>query len=185
MYNNIYEDLEIKLKNLINNFQEQIDNIYINKIPLKLFYNIKLKDNNKDIDIKDISNFSLKNNKELIIKFNNSKYIKEINKIILNMKLDFNIKIDNNCIILNLPLNTKERKNKILRYIKNELENKKIIVRNIRNLFNNKNKNMLKNKNISKNEYNYNFNKINKITNNNIIVLEKIFKLKELEVNKI
>ncbi|BBA85296.1 ribosome-recycling factor [endosymbiont of Sipalinus gigas] len=183
--NNIINDFNKKISLHLDFFNKKILNININKIPIELFNNIYIKDNNKNLLINKISNIYLEDYNKLVIEVIESKYLKKIYNEILNIDIEFNISTIDNKILIKVPINTIERRNKLIKLLKDKLENEKINIRNTRRDFNNKIKKLLKDKFISKDEFKINYNKIIDLTNKYILELENIVRLKENEILKI
>ena len=108
-----------------------------------------------------------------------------IESAIQKSELGINPQIDGQIIRLRIPDLTEERRNDLIKILKNMGEKGKIAIRNIRREANEDLKNKLKNKNISKDD-SKNFEKIiQKITDTNIENIEKILIDKEKKIIKI
>ncbi len=108
-----------------------------------------------------------------------------IESAIQKSELGINPQIDGQIIRLRIPDLTEERRNDLIKVLKNMGEKGKIAIRNIRREANEDLKNKLKNKDISEDD-NKNYEKtIQKITDVNIENIEKILKDKEKEISQI
>ena len=108
-----------------------------------------------------------------------------IESAIQKSELGINPQIDGQIIRLRIPDLTEERRNDLIKILKNMGEKGKIAIRNIRREANEDLKNKLKNKDISEDD-NKNFEKlIQKITDTNIQNIEKILTDKEKEISQI
>ena len=108
-----------------------------------------------------------------------------IESAIQKSELGINPQIDGKIIRLRIPDLTEERRNDLIKILKNMGEKGKVSIRNIRREANEDLKNKLKNKNISEDE-SKNFEKtIQKITDTNIENIEKILADKEKEISQI
>jgi len=108
-----------------------------------------------------------------------------IESAIQKSELGINPQIDGQIIRLRIPDLTEERRNDLIKILKNMVEKGKIAIRNIRREANEDLKNKLKNKNISE-DNSKNFEKIiQKITDTNIENIEKILIDKEKEISQI
>ena len=102
-----------------------------------------------------------------------------IESAIQKSELGINPQIDGQIIRLRIPDLTEERRNDLIKVLKNMGEKGKIAIRNIRREANEDLKNKLKNKDISEDD-NKNYEKIiQKITDINIDNIEKILKIKK------
>ena len=108
-----------------------------------------------------------------------------IESAIQKSELGINPQIDGQIIRLRIPDLTEERRNDLIKVLKNMGEKGKIAIRNIRREANEDLKNKLKNKDISEDD-NKNYEKIiQKITDINIENIEKILRDKEKEISQI
>ena len=108
-----------------------------------------------------------------------------IESAIQKSELGINPQIDGQIIRLRIPDLTEERRNDLIKVLKNMGEKGKISIRNIRREANEDLKNRLKDKDISEDD-NKNYEKIiQKITDVNIENIEKILKDKEKEISQI
>tara|TARA_B100000963_G_C22475352_1_gene602136 strand:- start:157 stop:717 length:561 start_codon:yes stop_codon:yes gene_type:complete len=100
-------------------------------------------------------------------------------------ELGINPQIDGQIIRLRIPDLTEERRKDLIKVLKNMGEKGKIAIRNIRREANEDLKKKLKDKKISEDE-NKNFEKnIQKLTDSNIVNIEKILTEKEKEISQI
>ena len=108
-----------------------------------------------------------------------------IESAIQKSELGINPQIDGQIIRLRIPDLTEERRNDLIKVLKNMGEKGKIAIRNIRREANEDLKNKLKNKDISEDD-NKNYEKIiQKITDANIENIDKILRDKEKEISQI
>lgn len=108
-----------------------------------------------------------------------------IESAIQKSELGINPQIDGQVIRLRIPDLTEERRNDLIKILKNMGEKGKVSIRNIRREANEDLKGKLKNKDISEDE-SKNFEKlIQKITDTNIQNIEKILTDKEKEISQI
>ena len=108
-----------------------------------------------------------------------------IESAIQKSELGINPQIDGQIIRLRIPDLTEERRNDLIKILKNMGEKGKIAIRNIRREANEDLKSKLKDKNISEDESKNYEKKIQKITDTNIENIEKILADKEKEISQI
>ena len=100
-------------------------------------------------------------------------------------ELGINPQIDGQTIRLRIPDLTEERRNELVKVLKNMGEKSKVAIRNIRREANEELKKKLKDKNISEDD-NKNFEKnIQKLTDNNIENIDRVLSEKEKEISQI
>ncbi len=153
--------------------QNNISKYNINNINTKLISNLLIDYHGSKVYLYKLSRIIIENFNSLRISLFDRNVKKSVKKCIYLSKLDLNVTDDKDDLIVNLPLLTKDRKIKILKLIKNEIELSKISIRNIRREFKNKFRLLLKKKIISKDEEILFNNKLQKITE---------FYIKKLEV---
>ena len=108
-----------------------------------------------------------------------------IESAIQKSELGINPQIDGQTIRLRIPDLTEERRNELIKVLKNMGEKSKVAIRNIRREANEELKKKLKDKNISEDD-NKNYEKnIQKLTDLNIENIEKILSEKEKEISQI
>ena len=108
-----------------------------------------------------------------------------IESAIQKSELGINPQIDGQTIRLRIPDLTEERRNELIKVLKNMGEKSKVAIRNIRREANEELKKKLKDKNISEDD-NKNFEKnIQKLTDNNIENIDKVLSEKEKEISQI
>ncbi len=108
-----------------------------------------------------------------------------IESAIQKSELGINPQIDGQIIRLRIPDLTEERRNDLIKILKNMGEKGRIAIRNIRREANEDLKSKLKDKNISEDESKNFEKKIQKITDTNIENIEKILTDKEKEISQI
>ncbi len=108
-----------------------------------------------------------------------------IESAIQKSELGINPQIDGQIIRLRIPDLTEERRNDLIKILKNMGEKGRIAIRNIRREANEDLKSKLKDKNISEDESKNFEKKIQKITDTNIENIEKILADKEKEISQI
>mgnify|MGYP005994789095 CR=1 FL=1 len=100
-------------------------------------------------------------------------------------QLGVNPQIDGQMIRLRIPDLTEERRKDLIKVLKNMGEKGKVTIRNIRREANEEQKRKLKEKHISEDENKNYEKKIQKITDQNIDLIDKILQEKEKEISQI
>ncbi|MDI9356164.1 MAG: ribosome recycling factor [Chitinophagaceae bacterium] len=105
----------------------------------------------------------------------------EIEKSIKNSDLGFNPQNNGEYVIISIPILTEERRRSLVKQAKNEVEQGKISIRNIRKEINEEIRKLLK-EGFSEDEVKNAEEEIQKLTDTSIARLEKIFATKEAEI---
>ena len=108
-----------------------------------------------------------------------------IDTAIKKSDLGLNPQIDGQLIRLPIPKLSEERRIEIIKVASEFAENSKITIRNIRRDFIEISKNEKKDSNLSEDELKRKLNEIQKITDNNIEKIDKIFELKKADILKV
>ena len=108
-----------------------------------------------------------------------------IESAIQKSELGINPQIDGQIIRLRIPDLTEERRKDLIKVLKNMGEKGKIAIRNIRREANEELKKKLKEKNISEDDNKNNEKNIQKLTDSNIEIIDKILLEKEKEISQI
>ncbi|BBA84799.1 ribosome-recycling factor [endosymbiont of Pachyrhynchus infernalis] len=182
----IFNESDIKINNLIKNFNKYIDNINIGKISVNLISKLKIKYLNNIEELNKLSLITKENSKTLILNPFDKNLLEKIKNCILDSNLDLKVYVCNESYIKIVCSDiTEEKRIKIIKIIKENSEKNKIYIRNIRRDFNNKIKNLKNNKEISEDE----FNKYNKFftdkVNKYITYIDDLIKNKEKDLLKI
>ncbi len=184
---NIFNEIDIKKKmdKCIFSCEKNINKYSINNINTKIISDLLIDYYGNKIALYKLSKIIVENYNSLRVSLFDNSIKNVVKKCICLSKLDLNVVNDKNDLIVYLPLLTEERKIKILKLLKNEIELSKISVRNVRREFKNRFRLFFKKKIISKDEEIIISNKLQKITEFYIKKLEVIFISKKNRLFKI
>lgn len=184
MLNKINIDNEQKMKICLQVFHENLSNIRIGRATPELLNNIYIEYFGSKTSLRKVSNIIVEDSHTLKINVFDNSVTSLIKKSILNAKLDLNPIVNGKDIIIQIPPLTEDRRKNIIKSIRNDAENTRICIRNIRRDSNEKLKKLIKNKIISKDEEYIAQNKIQKTTDQYIKKVESILLKKEAELMK-
>ena len=108
--------------------------------------------------------------------------IKAVDAAIQKSDLGINPQIDGSVLRIRIPDLTEERRKDLIKVLKNISEKNKVSIRNIRREANDELKNLIKDKKISEDEEKSFEKNIQKITDDNVINIDKISQEKEKEI---
>ncbi|MFC1906391.1 ribosome recycling factor [Chloroflexota bacterium] len=111
--------------------------------------------------------------------------IQNIEKAILKSDLGLNPANDGSVIRLNIPPLTEERRQELSRLVRRKIEEKRIVIRNLRHEVTNNLKELEKNKGISQDEHKRALDQLQKLTNSFIANAEQIGRDKEVELMEV
>ncbi len=183
MFNSIDEnEIKNKMEKCVFGFQNKIKSFRTNIVNINIVSDLLVNCYGKYISLINLSRIVLDNNFTIRISLFDNNIKNNVKKAILLSKLNLNPIDCNNEIIINFPpLNNESRKN-IVKNLKIETEKVKISIRNIRKIFNIKNKKLKKEKLINKDIESKNCKKIQDITNFYIKNINVIYLNKEKEI---
>lgn len=125
-----------------------------------------------------LANINTPDSKSLIVQPWDKSILQEIEKGIINANLGFNPMNNGDTIIVSIPPLTEERRKELVKIVRNESENSKIRIRNIRKDSNHE----IKKTDVSDDEKkNYEID-IQKLTDNFITKIDSVLKVKEKEI---
>ncbi|MFC1984120.1 ribosome recycling factor [Chloroflexota bacterium] len=111
--------------------------------------------------------------------------IQNIEKAILKSDLGLNPASDGNVIRLNIPPLTEERRQELSRIVGRKIEERRIVMRNLRHEAMDELKGLEKNKDISQDEHKRALDRLQKLTNSSIANAEQIGRDKEAELMEV
>ncbi|URJ23534.1 ribosome recycling factor [Blochmannia endosymbiont of Camponotus sp. C-003] len=181
---NIQIDSEIHMKNCINNFKTNINNIHIGRISPKILNNIRVDYYGISTPLSQLANTVAEDSRTLAITVFDHQIIKSTEKAIFMSDLQLIPISHGNIIRVTLPALTEERRRTLIKMVRSEAEKSKIAIRNVRRIANDKTKILLKNKEINEDEEHFFHNEIQKLTNIWIKKIDIILTEKESELMK-
>ncbi|CAL4321599.1 Ribosome-recycling factor [Buchnera aphidicola (Protaphis terricola)] len=182
MINKIYVKSNQKMEICLKSFKNQLNNIRTGRASPELLNDIYIEYFGSQVSLPKISNIVVENYHTLKINVFDSYSTPLINKAILNSNLNLNPIIHGKDIIVPIPGLTEERRKHLIKIIKNNAENTRVCIRNIRRNANEEIKLHVKNKIIGEDQERIAQNKIQNITNEYIKKIEKILLIKEKEL---
>ncbi|QFQ32415.1 ribosome recycling factor [Buchnera aphidicola (Aphis fabae)] len=184
MINQLYIKSQKKMEVCIKNFQIQVNNIRTGRASPELLNSIYVEYFGSKVPLHQISNIIVEDYHTLKINIFDSSNTSLVNKAILNSNLDLNPVVHGKDIIVPIPGLTEERRKNFIKIIKNNAENTRICIRNVRRDANEKIKVYLKTKVIGEDQEHSSQSKIQKMTDEYIKKVETILILKEKELMK-
>lgn len=185
MIERIYTKTEMEMSLSIKNLKDNLDKIRTGRVNVKIFDSILVECYQKHVSINQLASIVIINNNSVKITPWDKSNTQNINKSIINSNLGVTPSIIDENIKINFPPMNEERRIDLIKNIKKIGESSKISIRNIRRDSNNIVKQLLKKKEIAKDEEKSMQEKIQKITNKFITEVDKCLKMKELEIMKI
>ena len=139
----------------------------------------------QEVPLNQVANIKIEDAKTLQLNVWEKNVIKEVEKSIILSDLGLNPAVSGNLIRIPLPPLTEERRKELVKLVKQEGENCKVSVRNIRRDANNKLKQLLKEKSISEDDEKRSEEDIQKLTDLNIKQIDERIIEKEKDLMQI
>lgn len=139
----------------------------------------------QEVPLNQVANIKIEDAKTLQLNVWEKNMIKEVEKSIISSDLGLNPAVSGNLIRIPLPPLTEERRKELVKLVKQEGENCKVSVRNIRRDANSKLKQLLKEKSISEDDEKRSEEDIQKLTDSNIKQIDERIIEKEKDLMQI
>jgi ribosome recycling factor len=135
--------------------------------------------------INQVANVTVEDSRTLAVAPWEKQMVSVIEKAILNSGLGLNPSTAGTLIRIPMPPLTEERRRELVKVVKNEGENTKIAIRNIRRDANGDFKNLLKDKEISEDESRQAEDSVQKLTDKYVVNVDEVIAVKEKELMEI
>lgn len=183
--NNIYKDVEQKMHKSIDSFSKELAKIRTDRAHPNLLENIPVECYNQRTNLFKVANIIVEDARTLSVSPFDKSVVTAIEKAIVAANLGLNPVVVGSMIKVPIPPLTEDRRKNLVKQIKLDTENARVIVRNIRRDANNQVKALSKSKVISINDEKTAENKIQKLTDQYIIQIDKLSHTKETDVMKV
>lgn len=174
----ILKSAEDKMQSSLLHLENELLNIRAGKANPNMLKSVIVDYYGNPTSISQLANINTPDSKSLIVQPWDKSILQEIEKGIINANLGFNPMNNGDTIIVSIPPLTEERRKELVKIVRNESENSKISIRNIRKDSNHE----IKKTDVSDDEKkNYEID-IQKLTDNFITKIDSILKVKEKEI---
>ncbi|CAL4320517.1 Ribosome-recycling factor [Buchnera aphidicola (Chaitophorus sp. 3695)] len=183
MISNLKKETEEKMKICVKNFVSSINTLRTDRASPDLLKNLYIEYYGKKTVLSNISNITVEDSRTLRINTFDHKINKQVEKSIINSNLGLNPISIGNIIRVPIPQLTEERRKKLIKILYNKSEKSKISIRIARRESNDLVKNLLKNKDISRNEEKKLQNEIQLLTDFYVKEINNLTTKKEIQLN--
>jgi ribosome recycling factor len=185
MVNEAFKSVEDKMKTSIKVFREDLATIRTGHASPSLVEHIKVDYAGTPIPLNQVAGISAPEAGLLVIQPWDKNSIGSIQKAILKSDLGLNPSNDGNIIRISVPPLSEERRQDLIRIVHKRVEERRIIIRNLRHEALNEFKKLEKDKVISQDEQHRAQEQLQKLTDNYIIGIEELGKEKEKELMEV
>ena len=174
----IIEACKESMSNSIDHLERELLNIRAGKANPSMLSNVKVEYYGSLTPLSQIANIGTPDSQTISIQPWEKDKLLDIEKAIMAANLGFNPMNNGESVIISIPPLTEERRKELVKISKIEVENAKVSVRNARKEANNE----IKNSEVSLDQKAISEEDIQKLTNNFIEKIDKIYTVKEKEI---
>ena len=175
----------LKMEKTIQSFKKDISTLRTGRANASMLDMIKVDVYGQQMPINQVATVSVPEARMISIQVWDQGNVMLVDKSIKESDLGINPQIDGQIVRIRIPDLTEERRKDLIKVLKNMSEKSKISIRNIRREGNEDLKKQLKDKKISEDESKAFEKNIQKITDDRILVIDKISEEKEKEILQI
>ena len=172
----------IKMDKTILSYRKDLSTLRTGRANASMLDMIKVDVYGQMMPINQLASISVPEARLITIQVWDQTNIKAVDSAIQKSDLGINPQIDGSVLRIRIPDLTEERRKDLIKILKNIGEKNKVSIRNIRREANDELKNLIKEKKISEDEEKLFEKNIQKITDDNISIIDKISQEKEKEI---
>lgn len=182
MLEEIKSDAKKRMQKSIESLQGQLKKMRTGRANTSLLDHLKVDYYGSDMPLNQVANISVEDARTLMVTPWEKSMVPVIDKAIMTSDLGLNPATAGSVIRVPLPPLTEERRRDMIKLVKNEGENAKIAVRNIRRDALSDSKELLKEKEISEDEDRRMHDQVQKFTDEFVHKIDELVKTKENEL---
>ncbi|WP_264435603.1 ribosome recycling factor [Coxiella endosymbiont of Dermacentor marginatus] len=182
MVNDVIKDKKARMEKSVLALKTKLAKLRAGHIHPSFLEHVKVSYCNVDTSLNQMATISIESPRVLKVTPWEKGMMSQIEKAIQTADLGLNPSISGTVIRVPLPPLTEERRKELSRVVRDEAEKARVAIRNIRREINNALKELLKNKEISKDEERQIQISIQKLTNEQISEVDKIASQKEVDL---
>lgn len=182
MVSDALQTVEEKMQASVGGLRRELTTLRTGRATPALVEHIKVDYAGVPTPLNQIAGISVPEARLLIIQPWDKSSIHSIEKAILKSDLRLNPSSDGNVIRISIPQLSEERRQELIKVVRKRVEDRKIIVRNLRHEVVNELKDLEKNKEISQDEHKRALNQLQKLTDIFIAEIDQVGQDKEAEL---
>ena len=171
-----------KMEKTIQSYKKDLSSLRTGRANASMLDMIKVDVYGQMMPINQIASVSVPEARLITIQVWDQTNIKAVDSAIQKSDLGINPQIDGSVLRIRIPDLTEERRKDLIKVLKNIAEKNKVSIRNIRREANDELKKLIKDKTISEDENKIFEKNVQKITDDNILSIDKISEEKEKEI---
>ncbi|MBT8141444.1 MAG: ribosome recycling factor [Deltaproteobacteria bacterium] len=182
MLDEIKSDASQRMQKSIESLKQQLKKMRTGRANTSLLDHLKVDYYGSEMPLNQVANISVEDARTLMVSPWEKAMVPVVEKAIMNADLGLNPATAGTVIRVPLPPLTEERRRDMIKLVKNEGENAKIAVRNIRRDALSDSKELLKEKEISEDDDRRMQDQVQKITDDCVKNIDELIKSKETEL---
>ncbi len=174
-----------KMDSATEAFKKELASVRTGRASLALLDGIKVDYYGTPTPIAQVASLSIPDSRQIAIQPWEPKIISEIEKAILKSDLGLTPTNDGKLIRINIPSLTEERRKQLVKVVKKNAEDSKVVIRNIRRDINEEIKKLEKDKHTSEDETKKSLDETQKLTDSYIKKIDELLSHKEKEIMEV
>lgn len=176
------QETKEKMKKSVSALQDSFNSLRTGRASSSLFDKVMVDYYGQKTPLNQVANISVPEARLVVIQPWDKTLLGEIEKAIQTSELSLNPSNDGKIIRINIPPLTEERRKELVKVAKNQAENSRVSIRNVRRDANDELKKMLKNSDISEDDEKRGLDEIQKLTDTYIEKINEELEKKEQEI---
>ncbi len=185
MVEDIKKDARARMTKSLQALQHEMAKLRTGRAHTSLLDHVTVKYYGSEVPLSQVASVSVGDSRTLVVQPWEKKVVPDVEKAILNADLGLNPVTAGDVIRVPLPPLTEERRKEMIRIVRNEAENARIAVRNIRRDANQQLKALIKSEHLAKDEEHRAEEEIQGLTNDFIAQIDEVLKVKEADLLEI
>lgn len=182
MYKDIIANSKVRMNKSIDAFKNELSKLRTNRAHPSLLEHIKIDYYGTPTPLNQVAAVNAESARSLLITPYDKSMVQSIEKAIMTSDLGLNPTTAGQLIRVPLPPLTEERRNELVKILRDEAEKARISIRNIRRDANTEFKRLLKEKTISEDDERHAANKVQELTNQFTTQVDEILNDKEKQL---
>jgi ribosome recycling factor len=185
MVEDIQDDADGRMRKSIESYVQELSKLRTGRAHTSLLDHVVVAYYGSDVPITQVANVSVGDARSLVVQPWERKMVPDIEKAIMNANLGLNPVTAGEVIRVPLPALTEERRRDMTRVVRNEAENARIAIRNIRRDSNSSFKELEKEKELTSDEERKAEEAMQKLTDKYVAEVDEILKVKEADLMEV
>jgi ribosome recycling factor len=182
MIDPIKKEAEMRMKKCVEALQYELSKLRTGRAHPSILEHVMVSYYGNDTPLVQIASITISDSRTLMVTPWEKNILPNVEKALKMADLGLNPATAGTSIRVPLPVLTEERRKEMIKLVRNEGENSKITIRNIRRDANSNFKDLLKKKSINEDDDRSGQEAIQKLTDNNINEIDKLLAVKEKEL---